>query len=188
MSLFRRWFGYDPEDFCKEGLSALDRRDFEAAAKAFQTCAESSDREATIRLARFHLAECHAQIAEAHYRSGDYDKARDEIDVSLAYAKPTAERHLLAAQIARRLNDRQSAAYQLDCVLAQRPTHEEALALRALEWYEEGHVDEALAAAGALPRHDSRLIRFHEAHERGDRTAATAHLSAVATGYATTLV
>ena len=188
MSLFRRWFGYDPEEFCREGLSALDRRDFEVAAKAFQSCAESSDREATIRLARFHLAECHAQMAGASYRAAEYEKARENIDASLTFAKPTAERHLLAAQISRRLNDRQGAAHQLDCVLLQIPGHEEALALRALEWYEEGHVDKALATAEALPRHDSRLLRFQEAHERGDRTAAVAHLSAVATGYATNLV
>ena len=106
MSFLGKLFGLNPEKSCDEGLAALDRRDFAAAADAFRACVEGNTRQSTVRIARFHLADCHTHLAEAAFRAEDYEKARDQIDVALAYAQPTAERHLVAAQIVRRLKDR----------------------------------------------------------------------------------
>ncbi len=188
MSFFGRLFGSNPEESCEEGLAALDRRDFESATRAFTTCLESSNRESTVRLARFHLAECHTQLAESAWTRGEYARARDEIEVALSYAHPTAERHLIAAQIARRIDDRADAAYHLEAALQRSPGHEQALALQALGWYEEGRVEGALANAEALLLIDGRAARFREAHARGDKDAAKAHLLAVATGFPQSLV
>ena len=188
MSFLGKLFGLSPEKSCDEGLAALDRRDFAAAADAFRACVEGNSRQSTVRIARFHLAECHTQLAEAAFRSNDLERARDEIDVALAYAQPTAERHLIAAQIARRLNDRAGAAFHLDAAVEKSPHHEQALVLQALGWYEEGRVEDAVANADALPGYDSRLRRFREAHERGDREAAAGHLLAVAAGYPESLL
>ena len=188
MSLFRRLLGLDAEDACEEGLSALGRRDFEKAAEAFGTCAESSRREATVRLARFHLAECHTQLARAAWRKGEAARAGEEIEVALAYAQPTAERHLIAAQIARHRGDREAVDRHTQAALARLPGHEPSLALYALHLYEEGRTEEALERAETLPSLDGRLRRFREAHERGDREAATVHLAAVAAGYPDSLI
>jgi tetratricopeptide (TPR) repeat protein len=188
MSLFAKWFKPNPEKFCDEGLAALDRRDFAAAAKAFRECVETTSRESTVRIARFHLAECHAYLAEAAFGEGDFMRAREEMEMALSYAQPTAERHLIAAQIARRLEDREGAEFHLAAALEKDPTFEQALALQALSRYEAGRIDEAIADADALPENDGRLRRFREAHERGDRTAATGHLIAVAAGYPDSLL
>ncbi len=188
MSLFGRWFGLDAEASCDEGLSALDRRDYELAARAFKVCAEGSRRASTVRLARFHLAECHTQIALSAWARGEAAQARDEIEVALAYTQPTAERHFIAAQIARRLGARAEAAHHVDAALAYVPDHEPALALRALHLYEDGRVDEAVEHARTLPGVDGRLRRFREAHARGDHAAAETHLAAVAAGYPESLI
>ncbi len=188
MSFLGKLFGVSPEKSCDEGLAALDRRDFAAAAEAFRACVEGSSRQSTVRIARFHLADCHTHLAEAAFIEEDYERARDEIDVALAYALPTAERHLVAAQIARRLNDPVDEAYHLRAALEKNPEHEQALVLQALNWYEEGRIEEAVANADALPEYDGRLRRFREAHERGDREAAAGHLLAVAAGYPESLL
>ena len=188
MSFLQRLFGNDAERTCEEGLSALGRRDFATAARAFLSCSESSRRESTIRLARFHLAECHTQLALAAWTRGEYEQARDEIEVGLAYAHPTVERHLIAAQIARRVDDLPSAAYHVESALERVPDHEHALALYALQCYELGRTDEALANVEALRTLDGRVRRFREAHERGDHDAAATHLEAVAAGYPESLV
>lgn len=188
MSLFRRFLRLDAESICDEGLSALSRRDYAAAAQAFESCVETSRRESTVRLARFHLAECHTQLGLKAWRQGETEKARDEIEVALAYTQPTAERHLIAAQMARRLGDRASVAHHVESALARLPDHEPSLALAALYSYEEGRTDEALARAETLPSVDGRLRRFREAHERGDRTTAVSHLAAVAAGYPDSLL
>ena len=188
MSLFGRLFGLDAERSCEDGLSALDRRDFEAAARAFHLCEEESRREATVRLARFHLAECHTQLALAAWEEGNFEKARDEIEVAVAYAQPTAERQLIAAQIARRLGDSKGAAYHVEAALERVPDHEHALALQALHCYEEGREEEAIEKAAILQSLDGRVRRFREAHERGDRDAAAGHLAAVAAGYPDSLM
>ena len=188
MSLFRRMLGLDSENACDEGLAALGRRDFAAAAGAFHVCIDSSRRESTMRLARFHLAECHTQLALAAWDRGDVEEARQEIEAALSHAQPTAERHLIAAQMARRAGDRQDVVRHTEAALSRVPDHEPALALSALHFYEEGLMKEAMARASTLPVLDSRLRRFHEAHERGDRHAAASHLAAVAAGYPDSLL
>lgn len=132
MSLIGRWFGIDGERACEEGLAAIGRRDFSAAAQAFRRCEQLSRREATVRLARFHLAECHAQLALASWEKGNFGTAREEIETSLGYTNPTPERLLIAAQIARRVDDPNGAACHLECALERVPDHPHALALRAL--------------------------------------------------------
>lgn len=188
MSILGRWFGTDAETSCNEGLSALDRRDYDAAARLFKTCAESSRRAATVRIATFHLAECHTQIALSAWSRGEAGRAQKEIEIALAYAQPTAERHFIAAQIARRLGARADATHHVNSTLARVPEHQAALALRALHLYEDGHVDEAAHQAENLPNFDGRLRRFYEAHRRGDHSEAETHLAAVAAGYPESLI
>lgn len=166
----------------------MSRRDYSTAAQAFQACAESSHREATVRLARFHLAECHTQLALAAWRRGESEQAWEQIEAGIATSQPTAERHLIAAQMARRLGDNASARHHVEAALARLPDHEPSLALAALQHYEEGRTDEALAKAETLPSVDGRLRRFHEAHAKGDRTTAASHLAAVAAGYPDSLL
>ena len=188
MSLFGRLFGVDAEARCDEGLSALDRRDYEAAVRAFRACAEGSRRPATVRLARFHLSECHTQLALAAWRRGNARGALSEIEGALAASTPTAERHFIAAQIARRLGARNDVAHHVESALGYVPEHEAARVLYALHLYEEGRVDEAIERTEALPSVDGRLRRFREAHARGDRNAAEGHLAAVAAGYPESLI
>lgn len=188
MSFFARWLGFDGEEQCELGLAALDRRDFATAARAFETCAQSSRKESTIRLSKFHLAGCLTHLAETAFRNGDYEEALDQIERALSYSTATAERHLIAAQTSLRLGDREQANLHLDAALAKDSQNEQALALRALTLYEEGREEEALARAETLPPLDSHVRHFREAHVRGDRKAAMAHLRAVAAGYPASLL
>ena len=188
MSFFSALFRSNPESTCDAGLSALDRRDFGAAAEAFESCLKETHRTSTVRIARFHLAECHTQLALVAWKVGDFEKSREEIEVALAYTQPTAERHLIAAQIARRIGDAQDATRHIEAALSRIPNLEPAVALYALQCYEEGRTEEAVAKAAILPGLDGRLQRFFEAHEQGDQSAATEHLTAVATGYPESLL
>lgn len=181
MSKLGKWFGFDTEEICEEGFAALDRKDYEEAANAFETCIQESKNESTIRLAKFNLAECYAKMAIADFHRAKYEKAQTEIEQALNYASPTSERHLWAARIARRLEMTDEADYQIERALTLSPAHPQALALQAATYYEEGRTDEALASAEVLPNEDARLDRFREAHARGDRWMAVAHLLALAT-------
>ena len=188
MSFFSALFRPKPLSDCDAGLAALDRRDFAAAAEAFENCLRECRDAATIRIARFHLAECHTRLALLAWEAHEVEKARAEIDVALASNPPTAERHLIAAQISRRDGDPVGATRHIEAALACIPDLEPALALYALQCYEEGRTEEALTKAATLPGFDGRLHRFFEAHEQGDRDAATAHLAAVAAGYPDSLI
>jgi len=181
MSKLGKWFGFDTEEICERGFAALDRKDFEEAASAFEICVKESGNESTVRLARFNLAECYAQMAAQDFHRANYQRAQQEIERSLSQALPTAERHLLAARIARRLEQPYEADYQLDQALERSPSHPQALALQAAGWYEEGRIEEAIARAEVLPNEDARVERFKEAHARGDRLTAVAQLLALAT-------
>ena len=182
MSTLGKWFGFDTDEICEEGFAALDRKDFEEAARAFETCLRESDNESTVRLARFNLAECYTQRAIASFHQAHYERAQIEIEKSFQFAWPTADRHLWAARIARRLDSPEEADYQIERALALSPTHPQALALQAATFYEEGRTDEALARAEILPPDDdARVERFRDAHARGDRLTAVAHLLALAT-------
>jgi tetratricopeptide (TPR) repeat protein len=174
-----KWLGLDAETDYERGMNALDLRDFEAAADAFRTCIEVGQKEATIRLARFHLAECYTHLAESAFRQADYESAQEIIDLAFVYAQANAERHLLAARIARRLEDHREASLHLRSALMKAPEHPQALALQAATWYEEGRTDDALGMAEDL-HDDGRIRRFYEAHERGDRTGALGQLLAIA--------
>lgn len=173
-----KWLRLDAETDYELGLNALDHRDFETAADAFRTCIEVGQKESTVRLARFHLAECYTQLAEVAFRQADYEDARDMIELAFVYAQATAERHLLAARIARRLEDHREASLHLRSALMRAPEHPQAVALQAATWYEEGRTDDALGMAEDLE--DGRVQRFYEAHERGDRNAALGQLLAIA--------
>ena len=188
MFLFKKLFGTSPEDVCDEGLYALDRRDYDAAVRSFANCVEVGRRESTVRIARFHLAECRTQLSLRAWDQGDADAAYEEIERALASTPPTAERHLIAAQIARKLDDRAGVAVHIEAALALIPNLEPAVAMIALHLYEEGRIEEAVAKTEALPGLDGRLRRFHEAHESGDRQTAVAHLAAVAAGYPDSLL
>ena len=188
MSFLQTLFRSKPEATCDAGLSALDRRDFASAVKAFESCLDDTRRPSTVRIARFHLAECHTRLALSAWDAGEIERAGEEIEVALAYALPTAERHLIAAQISRRLDDRMGAARHVEAALSRVPDLEPAVALDALQCYEEGRTEEAIAKAAVLPELDSRLHRFFEAHEQGDRDSAVIHLAAVATGYPDSLI
>ena len=175
-----KWLGFDTESVYEDGLTALNRHDYEAAAQAFKTCIETGTQESTVRLARFHLAECYSQFAEEEYRHAEYEKAWDEIELSFALAHPTAERHLLAARIARRLGNRDEATSHLDSALTMAPEHTQALALQVAAWYEEGRTDEAISHAAALRDDEGRHEQFLTAHRQGDRNAALGYLLALA--------
>ncbi|RYG24922.1 hypothetical protein EON82_08990 [bacterium] len=173
-----KWLGLDTEDDCERGLEALDRRDFQAAAEAFRSCIESSSRESTVRLARFHLAECYTQLAESAFRQADYEVAKEDIELAFVYAQATAERHLLAARIARRLEDHREASLHLRSALMKAPENPQALALQAAAWYEEGRTDQALEIAHDI-HDDGRVTQFYEAHEKGDRRTAIGQLLSI---------
>ncbi len=181
MSKLGKWFGFDTEEICEEGFAALDRKEYEEAASAFETCIRESKSESTIRLARFNLAECYAQMAVADFHRAKYERAQTEIERSLAFSSPTSERHLWAARIARRLEMTDEADYQIERALTLSPANPQALALQAATYYEEGRTEEALASAEVLPNQEARVDRFREAHARGDRLTAVAQLLALAT-------
>jgi tetratricopeptide (TPR) repeat protein len=182
MSRLGKWFGFDTDEICEEGFVALERKNFEEAARAFETCLRKSDSESTVRLARFNLAECYTQMAIADFHRARYEQAQIEIEKSFRFGWPTADRHLWAARIARRLESPQEADYQIERALMISPNHPQALALQAATFYEEGRTDEALASAEILPPDDdARVERFRDAHARGDRRTAVAHLLALAT-------
>lgn len=180
MSFIGKWLGFDTEEICEEGLAALDRRDFEAAAEAFHACLDGDPKESTQRLTRFHLGECHAQLAAEAFRGADYDRAQHEIETSFAYAMPTAERLVLAARIARRLGDRRAATDHVERALARAPQHAEANALRAVNLYEEGHAEDALHQIENVAQDDARVDQAKQAHAQGDRDAALRQLVAIA--------
>ncbi len=184
MSLVGKWFGFERQELFDEGLAAHGRGAYDEAVEAFEACLEADADGATLRLARFYLADSHSLLARQLTQKGDHVSASVAICNALSINPNYPDLHLLAAKIHRWLDRPEVMEHHLARALEINPRFANALVFQGAAIYERGNREEGLSTIARAFEIDPHLDRSAlEAARRsdalGDHVRASAELYAI---------
>lgn len=145
MSLLGKWFGFAADEIYEEGMAAYDRGAYDDALEALEQYAEEGGDVNLLRLARFAMVQCHAQLAAAEMRRGTPGVAVRHLEAALSLCPHFPDLNLAAAQAYHRLGSAPRRDHHLRQALRINPRYYEAMVFEAEVLYAGGEYARALA-------------------------------------------
>jgi tetratricopeptide (TPR) repeat protein len=146
MSFLQRFLGVGRNHAYDEGIRRYDEGCFEEALRLFEQALVESRDLMIQKLARFYIAESHAQLGQAALRRGHYGTAEAHFARALEIHPHYADLHFQRAFALRKLKDYEGALFHLNEALRINPRFAKAKLHYGILLYETGRRDEAHAA------------------------------------------
>jgi len=174
MSFLRKILGVGRSNFYDEGIKCYDDGRFEEALKLFEHALTETRDVMVQKLARFYIAESHAQLGQSALRRGQYAIAATHFERALEIHPHYADLHFALAFALRKLRDHERAARHLKEALQINPRFAKAVLFQGILWYEMGQREDGLRRITEALTLDSGYdrARFEQAlaHDRAGRT------------------
>jgi protein O-GlcNAc transferase len=185
MKLLGKWFGFSKDEVFDEGMAAYDRGAYEDAIEAFKACINSDTDPSETRLARFYLAQSHAELGHERMRAGDPFSAIRAYESALELYPNYPDLNLATARAYRQLGALDKQAHYVERALEVNPRYVDAILFQGITWYESDKHDEGLARVNHACQVDpalsvERYQRALECHCNGDKEQALAQLISMA--------
>ena len=144
MSFLQKIVGVGRSNSYDEGIKCYDDGRFEEALKLFEHALTETRDVMVQKLARFYIAESHAQLGQAALRRGQYAIAASHFERALEIHPHYADLHFSLAFALRKLRDYERAALHLKEALQINPRFAKAVLFQGIVWYEMGRREDGL--------------------------------------------
>lgn len=144
MSFLQKILGVGRSQSYDSGIKCYDDGRFEDALKLFEHALTETRDVMVQKLARFYIAESHAQLGQAALRRGQYEIAAEHFQRALEIHPHYADLHFSLAFALRKLREYERAEHHLKQALQINPRFAKAVLYQGILWYETGRREEGL--------------------------------------------